>query len=196
MSNNYDEQADDFFDAMKDVTPLKNANDTVMTHRKSSQTLAQQLKRQALENDASGDTNFLSVEKVTPVDPMDFLSYKKDGVQEGVFKKLRLGQYQIDATLNLQQSKFEQARQAVFDTIKENYRRGVRTLLIQHGLGRNSKPFPAFMKSYVNQWLPQMPEVLAFHTALRNHGGLSAVYVLLKKNSEAKLANREQHRKR
>ncbi|MCV2885529.1 DNA endonuclease SmrA [Aestuariibacter sp. AA17] len=187
-----------FLDAMKDVTPLKDKNDKYTTRMQGQhqQTLAQQLKREALLKASRGEANYLSIEKVTPVDPLDFIGYKKEGVQDGVYKKLRLGQYAMDSTLNLQGMRFEEARDAVFDTVTENHKKGIRTLLIQHGLGKNTKPFPAFLKSYVNQWLPQMPEVLAFHSALKPHGGLSAVYVLLRKNADQKLANRELHRKK
>jgi DNA-nicking Smr family endonuclease len=52
------------------------------------------------------------------------------------------------------------------------------------------------MKSYVNQWLREMKMVIAFHTALKQHGGLGAVYVLLKKHPNQKQINREQHQKR
>lgn len=184
-----------FLEAMQDVTPLKQ-DDKVLLHSEAAPTLAQQLKRQALEQWQLEDGNYLSIEKVDPLDPEDFLIYKKDGVQEGVFKKLRLGQYQVDEVLHLQQMGPEQARGRLFETLQAAYQRGLRVLLIQHGLGRNSKPFPALIKSYVNQWLRQIPQVLAFHSALRCHGGLGATYVLLRKNPQQKLANRELHRKR
>ena len=71
------------------------------------------------------------------------------------------------------------------------HNKGIRTLLIDHGIGVNTKPFPAFMKSYVNQWLREIKVVIAFHTALKQHGGLASVYVLLKKHPNQKQINRE-----
>ncbi|WP_102795789.1 DNA endonuclease SmrA [Bowmanella denitrificans] len=189
------QQPTDFLQAMADVVPIK--RDDKVTHiGPSSATLAQSLKRQALEKQLQQDGNYLSVEKVEPLDPYDFLDYKKDGVQEGVHKKLRLGQYQIDEVLNLQMQRIESARHNLFETLMLAHRRGLRTLLIQHGLGLHSKPFPALLKSYVNQWLRQIPEVLAFHTAQKYHGGLAATYVLLKKSEQQRLVNRERHQKR
>ncbi|MDF2178963.1 DNA endonuclease SmrA [Aliiglaciecola sp. CAU 1673] len=184
-----------FLEAMQDVRPLKQ-DEKVVLQGDFAPTLAQQLKRQALERHLLEDGNYLSIEKVDPVDPEDFLVFKKDGVQEGVFKKLRLGQYQIDEVLHLQAMGPEMARNQLFDTIVSAYKRGLRVLLIQHGIGKHSKPFPALIKSYVNQWLRQIPEILAFHTAQKYHGGLGATYVLLRKNPQQKLANREMHRKR
>jgi DNA-nicking Smr family endonuclease len=189
-----DDGLDEFLNELKDVKPIE-PTDTVLTgHQKS--TLAQQLKRQAIEASLNHINNYLSVEKVEPVDPYDHISFKQDGVQQGVFKNLRLGKYKIDFVLNLQQHKFEQARTSLFNHIINSHKEGDRTLLIKHGLGLRSQPFPAFLKSYVHQWLQQMPEVIAYHTAQPNHGGNSAVYVLLKKNQQQKANNRELHRKK
>lgn len=184
-----------FLQEMQDVKPLP-PSDKVDLTGPSQLTLAQKLKRQAVEETLQQDSNYLSVERVDPLDPYDFLEYKKDGVQEGVYKKLRLGQYQIDEVLNLQMLKIEQARTLLFNTLMESHKRGIRTLLVRHGLGLKSKPFPALVKSYVNQWLRQIPEVLAFHSALKAHGGLAATYVLLRKSEQQRLANRERHQKR
>jgi DNA-nicking Smr family endonuclease len=189
-----DDGLEAFLNELQDVKPIKQS-DTVATSQQKN-TLAQQLKRQAIEASQNFVNNYLSVEKVEPVDPYDHISFKQDGVQQGVFKNLRLGKYKIDFVLNLQQNKFEQARTLLFTHITDSHNKGVRTLLIKHGLGLRSKPFPAFLKSYVHQWLQQMPEVIAYHTAQPNHGGNSAVYVLLKKNQQQKDNNRELHRKK
>lgn len=194
MSKENSVEKSTFLDAMQDVKPLPKLDKVVTL--KTKPTLAQSLKREALQREMNLKQNYLSVEQVEPVDPYDYLSYKKSGVQEGVFKNLRLGKYRIDFTLNLQQHKFEQARQALFDTVNQAQQKGVRTLLIKHGIGLKSKPFPAHMKSYVYKWLQQMPQILAFHTALHQHGGLASLYVLLKKSEHDKANNRELHRKK
>lgn len=192
MKDSDDEKS--FFSEMADVKPLKKDKTVVHTARKNA-TLAQQLKREAIEKEIALDENGLSIDFVTPVDPLDFITYKKDGVQEGVYKNLRLGKYAIDSRLTLKHLKFDDARLQIFQTINECHSRGIRTLLIEHGIGQNSKPFPGLLKSYVNQWLTEMEAVIAFHTALKQHGGLGAVYVLLKKHDKFKTANRELHRK-
>ena len=194
MQDSEREQASDFFAAMQDVKPLKQDN-KVHSHKAKS-TLAQQLKRQALEKIERQDGNQLSIEKVTPVDPLDVLEYKKDGIQDGVYKNLRLGKYKVDTFLNLQGMKLDLARETIYESIISAHQNGARTLLIKHGLGQHSKPFPALLKSYVNQWLQQMPQVIAFHSALKQQGGLGSVYVLLKKNRQDKDTNRELHRRK
>jgi DNA-nicking Smr family endonuclease len=183
-----------FFDEMSDVKPLASSN-TIALNNKSQETLAQKLKREALIAEVEKDDNGLSIEQVTPIDPHDFIEYKQDGVQDGVYKNLRLGKYQIDTSLNITHMKFDEARMTLYKTIKECHEKGVRTLLLQHGLGLKSKPFPGFMKSYVNQWLRQIDMVIAFHTAQKHHGGLASVYVLLKKHPNQKLINRERNRR-
>ena len=184
-----------FLDEMQDVIPIAQQNKVNLSNG-HSQTLQQKLKREAVEKQVALDDNGLSIDYVEPLDPHAFLSYKKDGVQEGVFKNLRLGKYHIDSRLSLQRLRFDDARLAIYNTISECHERGIRTILIDHGLGLHSKPFPAFMKSYVNQWLQEMEAVIAFHTALKQHGGLASVYVLLKKHPNQKQINREIHQKR
>jgi DNA-nicking Smr family endonuclease len=196
MTNNkmLDDGLDAFLNELKDVKPIQQT-DRALTNQ-PKKTLAQQLKRQAIEANQNLINNYLSVEKVEPVDPYDHISFRQEGVQHGVFKNLRLGKYKIDFVLNLQQYKFEQARTAIFTQIRNSHEEGDRTLLIKHGLGLRSQPFPALLKSYLHQWLQQMPEVIAYHTAQPNHGGNSAVYALIKKNQQQKINNRELHRKK
>lgn len=188
--------ADDFsfFTEMSDVKPL-NKSDKVTLTNKPAETLAQRLKRESLVAEIEHDDNGLTIESVEPLDPHDFIEYKQDGVQEGVYKNLRLGKYQIDTTLNITHMKFDEARLSLYKTIKDCHERGVRTLLLQHGMGLKSKPFPAFLKSYVNQWLRQIDMVIAFHTAQKQHGGLASCYVLMKKHPNQKLINRERNRR-
>ena len=183
-----------FLAEMSDVKPLSQP-DKVVLSGKPSETLAQRLKREALIMEQEKDDNGLTIEKVEPLDPYDFIEYKQDGVQQGVYKNLRLGKYQIESSLNITNMKFDEARLTLYKTIKDCHERGVRSLLLQHGLGLKSKPFPAFLKSYVNQWLRQIDMVIAFHTAQKQHGGLGAVYVLLKKHPNQKLINRERNRR-
>lgn len=183
-----------FLEEMQDVRPLRTEERVLSTKNETS--LKHQLKREAIEKKVALDKNGLSIEHVIPLDPYDFLSFKQDGVQEGVFKNLRLGKYHIDSRLSLQRMRLDDARVLLYETITDCHSRGIRTLLIDHGLGVNSKPFPAFMKSYVNQWLMELEPVIAFHTALKQHGGLSSVYVLLKKHPNQKQINRERHQQR
>jgi DNA-nicking Smr family endonuclease len=194
MSENEDFDDIDFLSQFSDVVPLE--QNTVEFVPPAKDSLAKQQRRQDIELSMQMANNHLSVECLHTLNPYDHLSYKKAGVQDGVFKNLRMGKYKIEGVINLQNQKFEQARSAIFKRIIEGHKNGNRTLLVKHGIGLHTKPVPAMLKSYVNQWLQEMPQVIAFHTAMSHHGGNGATYVLLKKNDNQKSENREIHRKR
>ena len=189
MSDSKDE--DLFLQEMQGVKPLESNRVSLKTHP-SGPSESQLARRESATTHKSVDENLLTTEYVEMVDPHDILDFKRSGVQEGVYRKLRLGKYSVDAVLDLHRKTVEQSRKEVFEFISECTRLGVRTVMILHGKGDRSKP-PALLKSYVNKWLPQLPQVMAFHSAQRHHGGAGAMYVLLKKNEEHKQQNRERH---
>lgn len=198
MSHANSPQADDiaaFLAEMSDVIPMSQA-DKVTIKQEDPLELAKQLKRQALEKESNPLKCGLTLELTHPMDPYDVIQHKQDGIQDGVYKNLRLGKYPIETRLNLTQMSIEQARDALLEGIETSFKHGVRVMLIQHGLGLKSKPFPAKMKSYLNVWLPTLPQVIACHSAHKSHGGLASTYVLMKKNPQQKLINREKHAKR
>jgi len=157
--------------------------------------LNQRARREAATAEAIVDLNPLTGEGVDPVDPWDPLEFKRDGVQNGVYRNLRLGKYSVDARLDLHRHSVEMARRAVLDFVRDCIEADVRCALITHGKGEGRKQ-PAVLKSCVNAWLPQLHEVLAFHSAQKQHGGLGATYVLLRKSERKRRDNLEQHQRR
>ncbi len=124
------------------------------------------------------------------VEPLAVLTYQRPGVQHGVFKNLRTGKYIIDARLDLHRLTVEQARKNIFQFVQDCMETDVRCALITHGKGEGRKT-PALLKSCVAHWLPQFDEVLAFHSAQKQHGSYGATYVLLKKSDKKKLEAKE-----
>jgi DNA-nicking Smr family endonuclease len=185
-----------FMAAMTDVTPLKKQNDKVTGLSASNSNENAAARREAAQANDVTDPNNLTTEQVELVHPDDIISYKKDGVQQGVFKNLRLGKYDIHTVLNLHGKSVKEARLSIYNFILDSQKANLRSLLIQHGKGLKSQPHQAIIKSYINKWLPQLSPVLAFHSAQPQHGGTGAVYVLLKKSDEARLENKEKHQKR
>ncbi len=177
-----------------DVTPVD--NDRVSARkRRSRETPAQQARRAAAEGRPGLDPNPLTLpDEVPAVDPHDLVGHRKDGVQEGVFRKLRLGKYEVQARLDLHQVYIRDARKQVDAFLRESQEAGLRTVLVTHGKGRHS-PEPARMKSHVLFWLAEHPLVLAWHSAQPRHGGAGSTYVLLRKSAEKKRENREQFQK-
>jgi DNA-nicking Smr family endonuclease len=178
--------------AMVDVerlnTPVKPAKP------RGEPTLSQIARREnaASEKRQGVDPNYLTLGEVKLLAPHDLVGWKKDGVQEGVFKKLRLGKYPVDGHLDLHRKTVKEARIALFEFTKMALAKGWRCVLINHGRGERS-PTPARVKSYTIAWLSQIPEVLAYHHPERRLGGAGAVYVLFRKSPEQREENRERH---
>lgn len=182
-----------FQQMMGDVKPIK--QDTT-EHKKNHQvTDAQLAKREAAIWLTEDDPEYLSIDHAEIIKPDDIIEFKRDGVQDGVYKKLRLAKYPIQARLDLHKRTLEQARDEVVKFLKQCMRMDIRTVVIVHGKGERSNP-PALMKSFVAQWLMQIKEVQCVHSAQRFHGGTGAVYVLLRKSAEKKIETRERHQKR
>lgn len=152
-------------------------------------------RRAAAEQPDPQDPEHLTLEAIDLCDPFDLISYRLDGVQEGVFRKLRLGQYPVQAVLDLHQHTLKAAREALAQFLHDCHDHDIRSLLIRHGRGEKSQP-PAILKSYVSHWIRTWPEVLACHSAQAMHGGYGALYVLLRKSTRQKTETRERINRR
>ena len=132
-----------------------------------------------------------------PLDAWLVLAFKRTGVQNGVFRKLKQGRYEAEATLDLHCMNTEVARREVFEFIEEVYQLGLRSVLLIHGKGgsKSEKERSSILKGCVDHWLRQLEIVQAFHSAQPRHGGTGAVYVLLRKSEEKKRENREKFSK-
>ena len=184
-----------FAEEMAGVTPLgREARVRLVKERLSED--QQRERRQAAAREESV-VNPLVDEGVAPLDAWYVLEFKRPGIQNGVYRKLRLGHYQVDARLDLHRLLVKQAKEEVFSFIAEAERLGLRTVLIVHGKGQSKAQSEqtAVLKGYVNHWLKELDAVQAFHSAQPQRGGTGAVYVLLRKNAEQKRANRLQYLK-
>ena len=184
------EERKKFLEEMSDVQPIRKP-DRADVDGSRGITPGQLERRRAAVVEGTPDRNPLTVTEVGWLGPSDELSFKRDGIQHGVFKKLRLGQYPIEARLDLHRMTVEEARQEVFNFVNECMRHDVRSGLIMHGKGERNPDRIAIIKSYLAQWLPQLQDVMAFHAAQRHHGGTGAVYFMLRKSPGARERNRE-----
>jgi DNA-nicking Smr family endonuclease len=182
-----------FAAAMQDVEPLSKGRQQELKSAREI-TDAHLARRDAALglNDNSVDPNFLTLGEVPLRQPLEYLEWKKDGVQRAVYDRLRRGGYDVEASLDLHRKTVKEARELVYGFLKAASAKGRRSLLIAPGKGEISKT-PGRLKSYLAFWLEQHPEVIAFCSAQRQHGGVGAVYVLVRKSPASKEINREQH---
>ena len=181
---------EDFFaQEMSDVKPIK--QNRARLHKKVEATPGQRIRRSLAVTHRANIDPLASV-NVPQLKSNDVLEYRSDGVQHGVYKKLRMGQYEIEARLDLHRMTVDQARREVFQFLRECYYYELRTVIILHGKGDRNPDKIAAIKSHLSIWLPQIDEVMAFHSAQKRHGGTGAVYVMLKKGMNTKQKNREQ----
>ncbi|TVP59333.1 MAG: DNA endonuclease SmrA [Halomonadaceae bacterium] len=181
-----------FLQEMDGVKPIRRRN-RAKVESPARLTPGQLERQRAAVLEATRDRNPLTADHVEWLGPGDELVFKRSGIQHGVFKKLRMGHYDIEARLDLHRKTVEEARQEVFNFVREGVRFGARNVLILHGKGERNPDRIAVIKSYLAKWLKELPDVMAFHSAQTHHGGTGAVYVMFRKNQQDKDSNRERH---
>jgi len=149
----------------------------------------------AVTEQETTDKNHLRASEVPRVGPHDVMGFKRPGIQDGVYRKLRLGKYEIEARLDLHRRTIEEARREVYRFVTDCMEADLRSVLIMPGKGDRNMKDPAVLKSYLVFWLEELETVQAFHTAQPHHGGSGAFYVLLKKSERKKQLAREQFSK-
>jgi len=174
------DDADLFKTALGGVTKLDNGNiakieRSDLRKKPDAKTLA---KRAAAEgafeiNDAElSDTQAI----LNPVASQAALSYRIATLQHKVFEDLKAGNLRWFEAVDLHGCTVEEARSAVLQIIQMAKDENQNIIKIVHGKGPE-----AILKTYVNGWLRQHRDVLAFVSAPEKQGGTGAVLVLLKR---------------
>ncbi|MGR9073667.1 MAG: DNA endonuclease SmrA [Gammaproteobacteria bacterium] len=185
------EQENDLFAReMAGVVPLKADARVLLEKDGAADAPGRQYRRMSAGYSREERNGALSLVLKRSLGPDDWLSYKANGIQTGVFKNLRLGKYPLEATLSLACLPPERARMELLDFVAECIECDVRSVLIRFG---GKQQGTCLIKSYIAQWLPELDDVQAFHTAQRHHGGNRAVYVLFRKSERKRQENRERH---
>ena len=184
----------EFMEAMEGVRQLPQTAADI-GKRKVDRSEAAKRKRHA-ESFVVNDSHALSIFNKKRVLPHDIVGFKRPGVQEGVYRQFRLGKYGFDARLDLHGFTVDGAAEALYQFIQESMAYELRTVIVVHGKGDRDEGEKALLKNYSLQWLSEMTEVLAYHSARPQDGGVGALYVLLKKSERAKQKSRDQFRLR
>ena len=176
-------QEDDFSlfkAAVRGVKPL--AHDRADTGKPRSNK-AQIATRRANATVSSDETRIdgLSDQFVIDVGAEDELYWARDGVQEGQMRKLKAGQIPFEGSLDLHGLSVEKARELLWDFLAEAGKFEIRCVRVTHGKAARIDGRRPLIKSHVNTWLRQHPQVLGFSSCLPRHGGTGALYVMLKR---------------
>jgi DNA-nicking Smr family endonuclease len=105
--------------------------------------------------------------------------FARPGVPETTLRKLRRGQYRVQAELDLHGLTQAQAKAQLREFLLAALQRNARCLRIVHGKGLRSGPNGPVLRQLVNSVLRRTAPVLAFASARQVDGGTGAVYVLL-----------------
>lgn len=136
--------------------------------------------QQLIEDERRVLGEMLSDDYVTEIQPGDQLEFARPGVQRGVLRKLRRGEYRVSDELDLHGLDTSSARELLQTFLASARRRRGTCVLIVHGKGYRSDRRGPVLKAMVDKWLRNRKEVLAFCSARPVDGGTGAVYVLLK----------------
>jgi DNA-nicking Smr family endonuclease len=116
----------------------------------------------------------------TDTTPDEVLSFRRPGVQDQSFRKLRRGLIPGQAQVDLHGLTQQQAWDCLQDFITTSRDRNLRCVRVVHGKGYRSGARGPVLKSAVNAWLRRSHDVVAFVSARAIDGGAGALYVLLR----------------
>ncbi|MFH7805995.1 MULTISPECIES: Smr/MutS family protein [unclassified Acinetobacter] len=176
------EQEDDFALFQKQMQGVKKIDtgniaklERASKKKPDAQTLA---KRAAATGPMQTDEAELSDTQamLNPVASQATLSYRIATLQHKVFEDLKAGNLRWFEAVDLHGCTVEEARVAVLQIIQMAKDENQNVIKIVHGKGPE-----AILKTYVNGWLRQHRDVLAFVSAPEKQGGTGAVLVLLKR---------------
>jgi DNA-nicking Smr family endonuclease len=109
----------------------------------------------------------------------DELVFRRPGVQDAVLRKLRRGQYRVEAEIDLHGLTVAEAKQALRGFVARAVTGGARCIRVVHGKGLGSGHRGPVVKQAANAVLRRMGVVVAFVSARQVDGGTGALYVLL-----------------
>ena len=186
-----------FATEMSDVPRRKRSERVLLNRDKhAAKDASLSLRREAAVAADKKDNNPLTQEGIEPLDPWYVLNFKRPGIQNGVFRKLKQGRYEAEACLDLHRLTVAAAARELFEFIVECTALGLRSVMVIHGKGETptERGKCSILKGCTNHWLVEFEDVQAFHSAQVRHGGTGAVYILLRKSEEKKRKNRERFR--
>ena len=174
-----DDDNEAFRDAMRGVRPLpRRANRPAEPRARPAARFAR-AETSAVLRDSLGPPADASM-----LESGDALEFARPGISRDVLRKLRRGQFALQAEIDLHGLAREAARHALREFVADAVTSGLRCVRVIHGKGRRSGSLGPVIKRVVDQWLRRMEPVVAFVSARPVDGGTGAVYVLLARHAD------------
>ena len=117
-------------------------------------------------------------------DSDEFIEGKVAGLDHHLVRKLRRGEFAVQAHVDLHGMTRDEAKRALDAFLRASRNAGKRCVLVVHGRGLHSKDQLPVLKDALRTWLSTARfsrHVLAFATARPADGGAGAIYVLLRR---------------
>lgn len=166
-----------FKSAMKGVRPLtKGAEETRKARPPALPIQSRNDEAAALVEMADGHFDFETLEYG------DEAFFQRANVNRVQMRKLRRGQYAVQAELDLHGLAVSEAKDELAAFIDSAVLRGLSCVRVIHGKGHRSPGKTPVLKPKVASWLSHWDSVRAFCTARPVDGGTGALYVLLMSN--------------
>lgn len=181
MSNNKltDDDKDLFRTMMQNVKPLDKTKKADIKPQRPSEKPTRKVNYAEQSTTNYNLSNYYTAD----VSSDSILTYCKQSIPRKRLTELKSGQIPWQARLDLHGLRPDNARDALCQFIEQQCNIGNRCLLVIHGKGGLRGEAPV-LKNHVNHWLQQIPQILAFHSALPRDGGCGALYVLLQRQRE------------
>jgi DNA-nicking Smr family endonuclease len=164
--------------AMRDVVPLKRSARVIPSKRTvRARAYFARAERATVLRESLGIGDDLY-----EVQPGDELLFRRAGVPETVLRRLRRGQYRVEAEIDLHGMIVSEAAAHLGDFLRQARAHGLKCVRVIHGKGLRSGTRGPVLKNTVNALLRRSNPVLAFASARPPAGGTGATLVLLSRS--------------
>lgn len=186
MQRNADQKTGQTADGEAENLDFREAMSGVKPHTGSDRFIPERRTPSARPRSSEADEQAVLLEMMSDtlepedIESGDTLTYRGEGLQDSVWRRLRRGGYHIRAELDLHGLNRDAARQQVAMFLADCQDRDVRAVRIIHGKGNGSPNSGPVIKALLAGWLRRRKDVLAYCSARPHDGGTGAVYVLLR----------------
>jgi DNA-nicking Smr family endonuclease len=170
------DERDLFRAAMRDVRPLATPARVAAATRKP----APRARQTRAERTAVLRESLAPPAADLDIQPGDSTQYRQAGVPETVLRRLRRGEFRIDAEIDLHGMRLTEARLRFREFLLAALAQRLQCLRIVHGKGLRSGQRGPVIKNAVHSLLRRVDSVLAFTSAAMRDGGTGATLVLLR----------------